>query len=129
MLLAHIRYSNSKWTNNTVNDNSNTMGVDLVEAHGKAPSYDYNNPNNGYSGKAKDAFPAGSKQWTELIDHEITNITLSNNLIKFLYIGGWPEGVEEVPSDPVQSTKVLRNGQLYILRNGQTYDLNGKIIE
>ncbi len=129
MLLTHIRYSNSKWTNNTVNNNSNTMGVDLVEADGKAPSYDYNNPNNGYSGKAKDAFPAGSKQWTELIDHEITNITLSNNLIKFLYIGGWPEGVEEVPGDPVQSTKVLRNGQLYILRNGQTYDLNGKIIE
>ena len=129
MLLTHIKYSSSKWENNTVNNTKSSMGVDIVEADGVAPSYNENNPNNGYNGKAKDAFPSGAKQWTELENHEITNITLSNNLIKFLYVGGWAEGVEEVPCNEVQSTKVLRNGQLYIIRNGHTYDLNGKSVE
>ena len=39
------------------------------------------------------------------------------------------EGVEEVPSDQVPSTKVQKvfeNGIMYILRNGEKYDATGK---
>lgn len=32
------------------------------------------------------------------------------------------------PTSEIHSTKILRNGQLYILRNGNMYDLNGRII-
>ena len=35
------------------------------------------------------------------------------------------EGLGEVPSDQVQSTKLLRNGVLYIERNGKTYTVTG----
>ena len=35
------------------------------------------------------------------------------------------EGVEEVPSDQVQSTKILRDGQIYILRGDKLYNAQG----
>ena len=35
------------------------------------------------------------------------------------------EGVKNVQGDKVQSTKVIRNGQLLIERNGRTYNANG----
>ena len=38
-------------------------------------------------------------------------------------------GVETVLGDKVQSTKVLRNGQLFILRNGVEYNVNGQIVK
>ena len=37
-----------------------------------------------------------------------------------------PQGVEEVPSDHVQSTKILRNGQIFILRGEKEYTLTGQ---
>ncbi len=45
----------------------------------------------------------------------------------FLYIttSPSPEGVEEVQGDKVQSTKVLRDGQLLILVGDKTYDARG----
>lgn len=40
----------------------------------------------------------------------------------------YPTGIEEGTMDKVQSTKVLRDGQLYILRNGRLYDATGKLV-
>ena len=36
------------------------------------------------------------------------------------------EGMEKVQGDKVQSTKVLRNGMLYIIRGDELFDLNGR---
>lgn len=36
-----------------------------------------------------------------------------------------PEGIKNVQGDKVQSTKVIRNGQLFIERNGKIYNANG----
>lgn len=36
-----------------------------------------------------------------------------------------PEGMKNVQGDKVQSTKVIRNGQLFIERNGKIYNANG----
>ena len=38
-----------------------------------------------------------------------------------------PQGVEEVPSDQVQSTKFLHDGQIFILRGEKIYTLQGAI--
>lgn len=35
-------------------------------------------------------------------------------------------GLENVESQEVQTSKILRNGQVLIIRNGETYDLNGR---
>lgn len=42
---------------------------------------------------------------------------------------GTTTGIRDIPSDQVQSTKVLRDGQLYIMYDGQMYDVQGKKIE
>lgn len=38
-------------------------------------------------------------------------------------------GIEDVHNDNVQSTKVLENGQLYILKNGVKYNAQGQIVK
>jgi hypothetical protein len=35
------------------------------------------------------------------------------------------EGIEDVQSDEVQSTKVIKDGQVLILRNDKTYTMQG----
>ncbi len=37
--------------------------------------------------------------------------------------------IEDVESDKVQSTKVLRNGQIVIIRDGKTYDIFGRLVD
>ena len=40
-----------------------------------------------------------------------------------------PTAVENVQSDNVQCTKVMRNGKLYLMYKGTMYDVQGKVIE
>ncbi len=38
------------------------------------------------------------------------------------------DGIEQVQWDKVQNTKVVKNGQLYIMYNGTMYDVQGKVV-
>jgi hypothetical protein len=40
-----------------------------------------------------------------------------------------PQGVEEVQSDQLQSTKLLRNGQILILRGDKIYTVQGQEVK
>lgn len=80
LLITKIAYSYSKWFNNTVNNEEKSMGVDLIEADGVAP--DYTTYDDGYLGKATDAFPAGSDHYTAFT-YNITDIEEQNEVISF----------------------------------------------
>ena len=88
LMLTKIQYNYKKWFDNTVNNTAKSMGVDLIEADGKAPDYDDARPSNGYMGKAKDLFPAGANAYTLITDHAIEEITEENGVIAFKYKGG-----------------------------------------
>ena len=88
LMLTKIQYNYKKWYDNTVNNTAKSMGVDLIEADGKAPDYDDARPSNGYMGKAKDLFPAGANAYTLITDHAIEEITEENGVIAFKYKGG-----------------------------------------
>ena len=88
LMLTKIQYNYKKWFDNTVNNTAKSMGVDLIEADGKAPNYDDARPSNGYMGKAKDLFPAGANAYTLITDHAIEEITEENGVIAFKYKGG-----------------------------------------
>lgn len=88
LMLTKIQYNYKKWFDNTVNNTAKSMGVDLIEADGKAPNYDDARPSNGYMGKAKDLFPAGATAYTLITDHAIEEITEENGVIAFKYKGG-----------------------------------------
>ena len=58
----------------------------------------------------------------------ITNITADLTVIA-QYKQNPGTGVSEVQGDQVQSTKVLRDGVLYIERNGKVYDVVGREVK
>jgi hypothetical protein len=62
------------------------MGVDLIEADGKAPLYDEEDPYNGNGGKATDAFPAGATSYKRISGYPITNIAEKNGVITFTFM-------------------------------------------
>lgn len=122
MLLTKITYNQSKWDGNTVNNTASSMGVDMIEAKSNTTS------GNNAEAKSTDAFPAGAKQYVGFADHEITNIALTNNVITFLYRGGWPEGVEEVEATKEAAHKIIRDGKIYIIRGDKMFDLTGRVV-
>ena len=45
------------------------------------------------------------------------------------YEDGGSTGLDKVQRDEVQSTKVFRDGQLFIMNNGTKYNVQGKVVE
>lgn len=120
MLITKIQYNRNNWVGNNVNNNYRSMGVDILEAE----------ENTNTCGFPTDAYPAGSNQWIDFEDHEITNIVLdpTTGAVSFSYRNApIPTDIEEVESRKtiVGSRKVLKDGRIYILREGKTYDLLG----
>lgn len=101
LMLTKIQYSYNKWYQNTVNNTASKMGVDLIEADGKAPT----SSQSGYDGKAKDLFPAGATAYTKIENHAIEEITETDGVIYFKYRGGVEDSIPPVNDDTIQ-TKV-----------------------
>lgn len=119
MLITKIRYNKDDWYYNRVNNDPYDMGVDIIEARRNVNNY----------GKPTDAYPAGSRWWTDLTNHEVSNIALEpDGAITFSYRGAENMGVETAPNDNMEPQKILHNGQVYILRNGITYTMQGTIV-
>lgn len=84
LMLTYVQYNATRWQENTVNNTSRSMGVDLIEADGKTP----NSSGTGYLGKATDLFPAGATSYTQITDHAIEDIEEIDGVIHFKYRGG-----------------------------------------
>ena len=76
------------------------MGVDLIEADGKASK----------EGKATDLFPAGATQYLSISKHAIEEITEKNGVIRFKYKGG-VEGEEEEEEEEETSIKDVASSE------------------
>lgn len=86
MMLTKVDYKHRSWSNNTVNNNSKDMGVDLIEAK----------VNKGPSDKATDLFPEGATKYLHIKDHSICNIKETEGVIHFRYrMVALPEEEEE----------------------------------
>ena len=116
LLITKVTYNRNKWSSNTVNNSSSSMGVDIMEAK----------TNNTRFGAATDAYPAGAKAFTKFTDHEITNIELDEHgSITFSYRGAEKTPIEQVETGH-SAQKIVRDGQVLILRGDKIYDLNGR---
>ncbi len=91
LLITQVRYKYSLWFSNAVNNTPTRMGVDIMEADGKAPSY--NGTDNGYFGKPEDAFPAGATSYTPFSNYPITNIEENDGVITFDFMGGGEKNI------------------------------------
>ncbi len=92
LMITKITYNDYTWTENTVNNNVNSMGVDLIEAQSN---------NTGYS-KATDLFPTTSKKsYSPYSKYPITEITrVEDGRIAFKFMGG----ASDTSVDPDPST-------------------------
>ena len=124
MLVTKINFDADKWASNTVNYYSSSMGVDLIEADGRASSY----PSDDYYGKATDAYPAGSAQFSKNTKYKVTNIDYNaSGAITFDVNGGGELitlDIKEAVTD-AKTTKMILNGRVVILRDGRLYDILG----
>lgn len=110
LMLTYVQYNATRWQENTVNNTSRSMGVDLIEADGKTP----NSSGTGYLGKATDLFPAGATSYTQITDHAIEDIEEIDGVIHFKYRGGDIEtDVEniEMPTSVVAIYNILGQKQ------------------
>ena len=96
MMLTKIQYSYNRWYQNTVNNSSSKMGVDLIEANGKATN----------QGKATDLFPAGGSQYLGIAEHAIEEIEETDGVITFKYKGG-VEHPETAVDNTILNQKVI----------------------
>jgi hypothetical protein len=127
LMLTKIQYSYKKWFDNTVNNTAKSMGVDLIEADGKAPNYN----SNGYMGKAKDLFPAGATEYTQIIDHPIEEITEQDGIIYFKYKGGVADSIPPVDDDtiPTRVDDIVCYGEIVGVYNILGQQITTKNIE
>lgn len=104
LMLTNIRYSYRTWYNNEVNNTNSKMGVNLIEADGRAPAYNSNNTENGYFGKPTDLFPAGATEYLKIENHAIEDIQEIDGIISFKYKGG---SVETATEEITTNTQVI----------------------
>lgn len=83
MLIYKVQYSYSKWINNTPNNSSTSMGLDIIEADGIATRATY-------SGKQGDCFPYNDVDfYTPYEQYPITRIKEEESgIITFDFMGG-----------------------------------------
>lgn len=116
LLITKVAYDPSKWSGNSVNNDAESQGIQIMEA----------TPNSTIYGAPTDVYPAGGNQWTGLSEHVVTNIAQQpDGSITFLYRGGDPAGVEDVQDNNKPYTKILRNGNIYIIRDNKEYTILG----
>lgn len=133
LMITRVDYQPALWRSNILNNNPSRLGYDLIEADGLTPATD---TNAGYFGKPGDVFPEGATEYTDIPDHAITDISMTDGVITFVYRGGiqptdtdsitTPVQVSAVTqSTPLKAYKTLSNGQLLIHSNGRTYSIYG----
>lgn len=125
MLITKIQYNENKWVRNIVNDDADNQGVDIIEADGNAPEKN--------SGKAGDAFPKGSKSFTDVANYQITNIRETNGTITFKVNGGGDAVVISDVENLLDGTAnkpcvYMQDGRIFIRVNDVTYDIYGNRI-
>ena len=119
MMITKVQWSKTKWAQNTVNNTSSKLGVDIIEAKPNTSSY---------TDKATDLYPYGATEFTKVADYQITNIDMENRIVTFNVNGGGQAlllDVESIKQADVKTRKIIENGRVVILREGLKFDILG----
>ena len=118
LLITKINYSYSKWSNNSVNNTARSLGIDLIEADGKATANS--------RGKATDAFPAGDNEYYFFEEYPITDIEEVGTLITFDFMGGasLENAILSWTTDSVVNKKYVEYNTIEAV-----YDLSGHLLQ
>ena len=116
--------------------NGNIVCTLIFNANGQLTSIAFNAPSrNGAPAQTQSAgfsftitgLDSGTNYDLTLTAKDNSGNTIEETTIPFHT--DYPEGIEDVQSDEVQSTKVIKDGQVLILRNGKTYTMQGQEVK
>lgn len=116
--------------------NGNIVCTLIFNANGQLTSIAFNAPSrNGVPAQTQSAgfsftitgLDSGTNYDLTLTAKDNSGNTIEETTIPFHT--DYPEGIEDVQSDEVQSTKVIKDGQVLILRNGKTYTMQGQEVK
>ena len=122
LMVTRVKYNAGRWEYNTVNNYANDMGMDIIEAKPNTKnrkSFD------------TDLYPAGSGQFTQITNYQVTHIQLDNHIITFDLNGGGQHitlDLDSIIVDDKPATKEFVNGTIVIKRYGKSYDITGKLL-
>ena len=119
LMITKVQWSKPQCANNTVNNTSSKLGVDIIEATPNTSSY---------TDKATDLYPYGATEFTKVADYQITNIDMENRIVTFDVNGGGQAlllDVESIKQADVKTRKIIENGRVVILREGLKFDILG----
>ena len=117
LMITKIKWSRTKWEENSVNNTSSNMGVDMMEATANTSAY----------GKSTDLYPKGATTFTKNANYQVTNIAMENRIVTFDVNGGGSSinlDVEAVEAEAA-TIKRIENGHVVIIRDGKKYDILG----
>lgn len=88
MLAWKVDYDEGKWVDNTVNNTANSPNLIFIPADGTYTKNSYT----GMQGDDGDPYPgsAGITEFTPFADYPLTEITETNGIIAFSFMGGQP---------------------------------------
>ena len=116
--------------------NGNIVCTLIFNANGQLTSIAFNAPSrNGAPAQTQSAgfsFTITGLDSGTGYDLTLTAKDNSGNIIEETTIPfhtNWAEGIEDVQGNEVQSTKVVKDGQVLILRNGKTYTMQGQEVK
>jgi len=96
MMMTKVVYKTKTWSDNTVNNRSSSMGVDIIEADGIAANYSSSGSNANYWGKPTDLFPAGATEYLSIENHPIKDIQEIDGVITFNYKDAIKSAVDNI---------------------------------
>ena len=116
--------------------NGNIVCTLIFNANGQLTSIAFNAPSrNGVPAQTQNAgfsFTITGLDSGTGYDLTLTAKDNSGNIIEETTIPfhtDYPEGIDNVQGDELQSTKVIKDGQVLILRNGKTYTMQGQEVK
>ena len=118
MLVTKVNYSATKWENNTVNNASRSMGVEIIQADGRSSA----------DGDSGDTYPNGSlyTSFTPYSNYPVHSITENNGLIRFAFMNESSQDGEETDCFSEMFGGCTQSGTTDISTNLSNYcDNNG----
>ena len=141
-VLNRMHFSGITWDNDEKTDEAGTGDVHYIGFYGKTHINDDANHSNLFLAGGNELYwPSdGDDESAKMLGfrayfHIVTGGALSSPVRKgmpaTLRIQSMPTGIDEVEShkSKVESTKVLRNGQLYLMYDGAMYDVRGNKVK
>lgn len=132
-VMTRLSFTGISWDTDQTADNAGTGQVTFHGFYGKTHISDGANHSNLFLGANNTLFWPAANDNSSMLGfrayfqvNSVQQAPAYRGMPATLNIVSTPTNMGQVQDDKVQSTKVLRNGQIFIIRNGEQYSITGQ---